>query len=147
MNRFLGAGLVAALAAASAGAADVGVSVTVGEPGFYGTIDIGNFPPPQVIHARPVIVQAAPAGVVLEPLYLRVPPGHLRHWSRHCAEYHACDRPVYFVRDSWYEHTYVPAYRAREGRRDDGDRGRDRRGDEGRRDHGRGHGEGRGHED
>ena len=27
-------------------AADVGVSVTVGQPGFYGRIDVGNVPQP-----------------------------------------------------------------------------------------------------
>jgi opacity protein-like surface antigen len=51
MKRFL---LVAAVAAATAPAlaADVGVSVQVGEPGFYGRIDIGNLPQPWLIYAR-----------------------------------------------------------------------------------------------
>ena len=30
-------------------AADVGVSISVGQPGFYGQIDIGNFPQPRVV--------------------------------------------------------------------------------------------------
>ena len=44
----------------SAIAADVGVSVQVGEPGFYGRIDIGKFPQPQVICPRPVIIEPCP---------------------------------------------------------------------------------------
>ena len=52
MNRLL---IAAALAAATvpALAADVGVSVHVGQPGFYGRIDIGNFPPPRLLYPRP----------------------------------------------------------------------------------------------
>ena len=46
MKRVLVA-VAAACIAGTAVAADVGVSVTVGQPGFYGTIDIGNFPRPQ----------------------------------------------------------------------------------------------------
>jgi len=38
-------------------AADVAVSVSVGQPGFYGRIDIGDFPQPQLVYAEPVIVQ------------------------------------------------------------------------------------------
>src|SRR5690606_36262735 len=70
--------LVAALAAtdAPALATDVGVSVSIGQPGFYGTIDIGNVPRPQVIYAEPVVIQPVPVGVVRRPVYLHVPPGH-----------------------------------------------------------------------
>lgn len=107
-----------AVAASSALAADVGVSISIGDPNFYGQIDIGNFPRPQVIYAEPVIVQHV--DVVREPIYLRVPPGHARHWERHCAEYRACGRPVYFVRDDWYSNVYAPRYRHHDydGRRD-----------------------------
>lgn len=40
-------------------AADVGVSVTIGQPGFYGRIDIGDYPYPQprVIYSQPRIVE------------------------------------------------------------------------------------------
>jgi len=106
--------LVAAAAlavSASAMAADVGVSINVGQPGFYGQIDIGNVPRPVLVAPQPVIVQA-PVGVVAPaPVYLRVPPGHQKHWARHCAEYGACGRPVYFVREDWYNNVYVPRYR------------------------------------
>jgi hypothetical protein len=45
------------------------------------------------------------------PVYLRVPEGHRRHWSRHCNRYNACGRQVYFVQDGWYQNTYAPRYR------------------------------------
>jgi uncharacterized protein YcfJ len=110
MKRFASA-LAALLVAAPAFAGDVGVSVTVGQPGFYGRIDIGDLPPPRLVYEKPIVVTPAPRGVVVEPLYLRVPPGHARNWRRHCMEYNACDRPVYFVTDRWYTDVYVPHYR------------------------------------
>lgn len=94
-------------------AANVGVSVSVGQPGFYGQIDIGNVPQPQVIYQTPVIIQAVPMGVVQRPVYLHVPPGHEKHWNKHCAKYNACGVPVYFVRDTWYNNVYVPSYKGR----------------------------------
>jgi hypothetical protein len=97
--------------AAPAFAGDVGVSISVGQPGFYGQINIGNAPPPQLVYAQPVVIQRAPEIVAATPLYLHVPPGHEKHWSKHCAEYHACGRPVYFVRDDWYNNVYVPRNR------------------------------------
>jgi hypothetical protein len=48
--------------------------------------------------------------VAAPPIYLHVPPGHEKHWSKHCAQYNACGRPVYFVRDEWYNNEYVPHY-------------------------------------
>jgi hypothetical protein len=122
-------------------AADVGVSINIGQPGFYGRLDIGDFPRPQVVYSRPVYVE--PIARSRPPIYLRVPPGHQKHWRRHCAEYNACGERVYFVRDSWYEHEYVPRYRERHGRgHDRGDHGNPHdRGDRG--DHGYGHGNGR----
>src|SRR5690606_40405826 len=98
MKRMLFASALAALAAPTL-AADVGVSVSIGQPGFYGQIDIGNYPRPQVIYAEPVIIQRVPVGVVRQPVYLHVPPGHAKNWSKHCYRYDACGRPVYFVQD------------------------------------------------
>ena len=92
-------------------AADVAVSVSVGQPGFYGRIDIGDFPQPQLVYAEPVIVQRVV--VVPEPMYLVVPPGHAKHWDKHCARYQACDRPAYFVQQSWYNDVYIPRYQER----------------------------------
>jgi hypothetical protein len=98
--------MVLGVACAGAALAD-GVSVTVGQPGFYGQIDIGGYPNPPVIYREPVVVQVAPEYAAAPPVYLHVPPGHERHWRQHCGEYHACGRPVYFVRDDWYNREYV----------------------------------------
>lgn len=66
-------------------------------PGVYGRIDIGGGRPPPLIYAQPVIIQR-PAVYVQQPLYLHVPPGHAKKWSKHCGYYDACGRQVYFVR-------------------------------------------------
>jgi hypothetical protein len=132
--------------AISAEAADVGVSISVGQPGFYGHIDIGNFPQPQVIYPRPIVIRSVPGVVTHEPLYLRVPPGHEKKWKKHCQKYNACERPVYFIRDQWYNNVYVPEYQARHGHKGGGygdNRGGgqgDQGGDRGK---GKGHGKGR----
>ena len=55
MKRFLIAAAVAAATITTpALAADVGVSVSIGQPGFYGRLDIGDFPQPQVIYRQPM---------------------------------------------------------------------------------------------
>jgi hypothetical protein len=103
----------AMLAAAIPALAQTGVSISVGQPGFYGRIDIGDFAPAPVVYApRPVIIYDAPR-YRAEPIYLRVPPGHRKNWKKHCKRYGACSKPVLFVRDEWYERTYVPRYRER----------------------------------
>ena len=136
MNRIFCVALLSALAT-PAFSADVGVSISVGQPGFYGQIDIGNVPRPPVVYAQPVVVAPSPEYVSVQPIYLHVPPGHEKHWGKHCAEYHACGRPVYFVRDDWYNNEYAPRYRHDGGYHDD---------------HGHGHGhhkdhdKGRGHD-
>ena len=99
---------------APAFAADVGVSISVGDPNFYGRIDIGGYPPPRVIHAQPVVVESVV--VRPEPVYLRVPPGHSSNWNKHCSEYGACGQRVYFVQDEWYSHEYAPRYQERHGK-------------------------------
>ena len=83
-------------------------------PGVYGQVVIGNGPPPPVVYPQPVVVQPAPvvaAAPPVEPIYLHVPPGHARNWHKHCREYHACDRPVYFVKSAEYEPGYRPEHR------------------------------------
>ncbi len=125
---------------AQAGNTQVGVSVSVNQPGFYGRVDIGNTQP-QVIYPQPVIIQQTPVAVVQRPIYLRVPPGHERHWAKHCHQYRACGQPVYFVRQEVRQDRREDR---RHDRHDDwrDDRRDDRRGDD-RREHGHGHGHGR----
>ena len=153
MKRLLFAAALAAVGAAAL-AADVGVSVNIGQPGFYGRLDIGDYPQPQVIYRQPIAIEYGPMD--REPIYLRVPPGHAKHWSKHCREYRACGERVLFVRDDWYSREYMPRYRERqhargderrEDRRDErrDERRDDRRADTGneRHDNGRDHGRGR----
>jgi len=118
MKRFLIAFAVAAATSGStAHAADVGVSVSIGQPGFYGRLDIGGYPAPALLYPEPVMIQAVPYG--RPPLYLRVPPGHAKHWHKYCHRYSACGERVYFVRDDWYQREYAPVYRERHyGHRD-----------------------------
>jgi hypothetical protein len=89
--------------------AGAGVSISIGDPGFYGRIDIGNYGQPRLIYSEPVIVRRI--STWYPPIYLRVPPGHLKHWYKHCNAYNACGRPVYFVDDAWYRDVYAPRYR------------------------------------
>ena len=150
MKRFLIA-LAFATMSASAIAADVGVSVSIGQPGYYGRIDIGNaYPQPQVIYAQPRVIMRS--AQVHEPVYMRVPPGHRKNWKKHCRQYGACGERVYFVQDNWYQRDYAPRYQQQHRDRNDGHnqhRGDDHRGgNDGRGDHGGGkHGnnQGNGH--
>lgn len=98
------------MAAPPAFATDVGVSISIGDPGFYGRIDIGDFPRPRLIYQEPRIIHRA---VVSEPVYLHVPPGHAKNWRKHCHKYDACGERVYFVQDNWYNDVYVPRYQER----------------------------------
>lgn len=117
MKSFLFAAALIA-SATPALAADVGVSVRIGEPGFYGRLDIGGYPQPQVIYRRPMVIHRV--HVDRDPIYLRVPPDHARNWRRYCRRYDACGERVYFVRNSWYNREYVPRYREQHrDRRDD----------------------------
>jgi len=132
MKRFLiAAAVVAATVTTPALAADVGVSIGIGQPGFYGRLDIGNFPQPQVIYSQPVVIEQVPMD--RPPIYLRVPPGYAKHWKKHCHEYNACGERVLFVQDNWYSHEYAPHYQ--EQHRDHRDERRDEHRDDHRDEH------------
>jgi hypothetical protein len=145
-------------AAAAPAMAQTSVSISVGQPNFYGRIDLGGYAPPPVYYTQPVIVERQ-VRYVGQPVYLRVPPGHRKNWNKHCRRYNACGQQVFFVQDGWYSNTYAPRYREqhfrgrdeqRDGYRDD-HRGRDRDDRDDRKGHGRGHdrdddrGHGKGH--
>lgn len=103
----------------------VGVSVGINQPGVYGRIDIGSFPQPRIVYPQPILVAPAPIAVHQQPIYLYVPPGHQKHWSKHCGRYNACGQPVYFVREDWVRERYEEQHHH----------------------HGRGHGHGNKHRD
>jgi hypothetical protein len=128
----IAAAVVVATLGTPALAADVGVSVSVGQPGFYGRLDIGGYPQPQVIYSQPRVIQRGYEE--REPVYMRVPPGHARNWRRYCGRYNACNERVYFVQDNWYNHEYAPRYQEQHrNQRDDShdERGYDHRGNNG----------------
>jgi hypothetical protein len=124
-------------------AQNVSISATItGEvvPGVYGHVVLGNRPPPPLVYAQPVV--AVPVVVAermpMEPIYLHVPPGHARNWRKHCHEYNACNRPVYFVRSAEYEPGYRPDRRKEHEHAHHDDHG-DRENDRGDHDHDHGH--------
>ena len=113
MKRFLLIPLVS-LFLTTAYAADTGITISLGQPGFYGQVDLGDYPPPRLVYAEPVIVEHAV--VVGQPIYLRAQPDHVKHWDKHCSEYHACGQRVYFIEVSWYEEVYVMDYQKKHGK-------------------------------
>ena len=111
-------------------AGDLGINVILSseiQPGVYGQIELGNAPRPVLVYEQPRVIVVDRRYAHAEPVYLHVPPGHAKHWDKHCREYNACYRPVYFVRSDEYE----PDYRREDEHydRDDDDH-----------DHGHGHG-------
>jgi hypothetical protein len=130
--------LVAGAGASHAGGVDVRIMLS-GQvvPGVYGQVNIGNDGPPPVVYAQPMVIE--PQYAPPPPIYLHVPPGHARNWRKHCHEYNACNRPVYFVRSQEYDPEYQRHYQdhARE-REIERQRWEERERDQ-ERDHGRGH--------
>jgi hypothetical protein len=120
------AGILAAGLSLTADAAGLPDPLGLGQPGFFGRIEIGGLPrPPKLVFPEPVIIQRAPAAVAPQPVYLHVKPGHEKNWRKHCRKYNACGQPVYFVQDRWYNDEYVPEYRKHHGK-DHGHGGDDR---------------------
>ena len=94
---------LALLSAASDSQAEPGGShrnLTAGGPlrhGVYGRIEVRG-PAPPVIYRRPTIATQVTVPLRVQPVYLYVPPGQVRHWKQHCAKWSACNEPVLFVR-------------------------------------------------
>jgi hypothetical protein len=128
---FVALALTIAAATVAPASAEVGISIRVGEPRFYGQLDIGDryYGRPPLIYSEPVVIERRYRRVA--PIYLVVPPGHARHWQSYCGRYNACGTPVYFVRNDWYRDVYAPRYRERQARdwRDDRRDSRHDRGD------------------
>lgn len=138
MGNFLLAALLS-ITSTPTSANDSGISIHIGQPGFYGQINLGNhYPRPQLIYPNPVLAMPPAIAVQQQPIYLRVPPGHAKKWSKHCHRYNACNQPVYFIQENWYNDVYVPHYHSQNndsGRRhDDDSRNRSQRYSEARQD-------------
>jgi len=119
MKRCFALALCGACLSSGVMAADVGVSIQFSQPGLFGRVDVGQYPQPQVIVPEPVIIERPPRALPPpEPLYLWVPHEH-RAWEKHCREYHACGRPVYFVDHDWYKNNVLARESRPEGRRDE----------------------------
>ena len=130
-----------AFAAVPALAANVGVSINIGQPGFYGQINIGGYPPPQLVYSAPRVMYRS--AQQRPPIYMNVPPGHAKNWRKHCRQYNACGERVYFVQNNWYEREYVSHYQKQQGDRRDDDRDNHRGKQHG--NQGKDQGKGRGH--
>jgi hypothetical protein len=88
----------------------VNVSIGVGGevlPGVYGTVNIDNGRYPVLVYDEPLIVRRQAR--IASPVYLHVPPGHLKKWGKYCDRYGACARPVYFVKSRDY-YDFSPRY-------------------------------------
>ena len=121
MNKPLAALALIAAGSALPAMADVGVSISLGEPGFYGRIDVdGGYSRPRLVYDRPIVIDRRYRNMA--PIYVRAPREQYRDWRRYCARYDACGRPVYFVRDDWYTDVYAPRYRQLHARNFEGRR-------------------------
>ncbi len=102
---------VFSITSASASANDLGVSISIGQPGFYGQINLGShYPRPQLIYPNPILARPPAIAIQQQPIYLHVPPGHAKKWNKHCHRYNACNQPVYFIDGNWYDNVYLPHY-------------------------------------
>lgn len=144
-------GVAAAMGAAGGAAHAQGyVNATVGgqiAPGVYGRVDIGSGAPPVLLYPQPVVIAPPAVYVPRAPIYMYVPPGHAKNWSKHCARYAACGQPVYFVKEPPRRPSHYRGDRdPYEGHRYDDRREhwRDHDRDDDRRGRGNGHGRGNG---
>ena len=88
---------------------DLGISVVLeGEvaPGVYGRVELSKDSHPDLYYPQPVVIVKEPRYSKYKPVYLHVPPGHAKNWGKHCKKYHACERPVYFIKSAEYEESY-----------------------------------------
>lgn len=106
--------LAALMGAGAAQAANVGVSISIHEPGFHGRIELGRYPAPQVVVAYPpqvvvpypppypppMVVHYPPPVYRVPPAVVVLPPYRHRHWRDDCGPYQACGRPVVYRYDS-----------------------------------------------
>ena len=97
-------------ASASVVASDGSTASRIGQSRYYGRLDFGDYPPPQLVNPWPRAIRTVSMG--RPPVYMYVPPEHARNWSKYCRNYNACGERVFFVQNYWYEHEYFPHYQA-----------------------------------
>lgn len=123
MHYFLIVTALALISITTLNDADARVSVSVGQPGFYGRINIGGFAPPPVLYQQPIAIGRVPMDRA--PIYLHVPPSHAKQWKQYCRDYNACGERVLFVQKNWYNREFVPRYQANQrGRQNNHPNGR-----------------------
>ena len=72
--------------------AETSVGIAAGGPGYYGQINVGNFPvPTHAYYPAPVVIEQRS----IRPVYLQVPEYQAREWEEYCHYYRACGRQVY----------------------------------------------------
>ena len=72
--------------------ADASVGIAVGRSGYYGQVNVGNYPSAaHSYYAAPVVVEERP----IRPIYLSVPEYQAHDWDDYCHYYEACGRQVY----------------------------------------------------
>ena len=94
----------------SPGLAQVDFGIQLGQPNYYGGLNIQGFPNPQFYNCSPALIQPL-SPEYDQPVYLRVPLYQRQSWGSYCSRYNACQQNVYFVRDNWYRSIYAPRYR------------------------------------
>jgi hypothetical protein len=110
--------LIALLSAAG----QFALAAQAAEFSYFGPVDTSIAPEPGVIYERVVKAAKQKPGDIpqnirsAKVLYLHVPAGEERHWSAHCAKYQACEKPVLFVSEAWYQNVYLPLAGANNGR-------------------------------
>ena len=68
MKKLLAIALTLGALAPAFAQTSVGVSIGINQPGVYGRIDLGNFPQPQVVYSRPVLIAPPVRYVQQQPL-------------------------------------------------------------------------------
>lgn len=119
-------------------ASDIGVNVvleTEVAPGVYGRVELGNDSRPDLVYREPRVIVVEEKYRRYKPIYLHVPPGHAKHWDKHCSKYNACNRKVYFVKSAEYSPDY---------RHEDHDHDHDHEKNKGNKGQGKGNGNGNG---
>ena len=86
------------------------------DPGIYGQLDLKKMSKPELIKARPVLIDRSSKHASAQPVYVHVPPGHEWHWHTHCRDYNLCAMPVLFVTETWFVSVYLPSIGSQDGR-------------------------------